>query len=185
MIIPPTAGELQKLGMHYRTDKAYRHFYMDIYEQFLADRRQEIRNVLEIGVMGGASLRTWRDYFPKATIVGIDRNPKCAKEAGVRIEIRIGDATQLPVLDQFQDDHFDMIVDDGSHLPIDQIMSLCYLWPKLKRNGLYFIEDIGYTHPNWTQWFEVLQPQAFFTHKTPWSVLLVFDKRKTPRLGKG
>jgi len=183
-MINPPAGELQMLGIHYKTDKAWRHFYMDIYESFLRDRRNDVKHVLELGVLGGASLRMWRDYFPNAIVTGLDNDPKCAQIEEKRIEIRLGDVSRLETFDQFPDDHFDVIVDDASHHPAHQITALCFLWPKLKRNGIYFIEDIGYTHRNWEQWFEVLQPQIFYTHKTLWSVLMVFDKKRIPRLGK-
>jgi predicted O-methyltransferase YrrM len=175
-------GDLQNIGMRYKTDKAWRHHYLDVYEQQLSSRRLEIKSILEVGVLGGASLRTWKEYFSNSSVVGLDRNSSSLKSIEERIDIRIGDATDPKTAAQFSDGQFDLIIDDGSHEPTQQILTLCYFWSKLSEGGMYFIEDVGYTHKNWKQcigYFDVFRPKAFFTNKTPWSVLLMLDKKET------
>ncbi len=44
-----------------------------------------------------------------------------------------------PVL---QDNRYDIIIDDGSHVPQHQIISLACLLPALNPGGLYIIEDL-------------------------------------------
>ena len=44
--------------------------------------------------------------------------------------------------ENYQDDFFDFIIDDGSHEIRDQIQTFCNFYPKLKENGVYVIEDI-------------------------------------------
>jgi len=38
---------------------------------------------------------------------------------------------------------FDVIIDDGSHRPDHQQISLSFFFRKLKKGGLYFIEDLA------------------------------------------
>ena len=64
--------KLQNLGIKTNTDKA-QFGYLDIYENYLDKFLSNERlNLLEIGILGGSSLKMWREYFPKATILGAD-----------------------------------------------------------------------------------------------------------------
>ena len=62
---------VEKLGDAVGTDKTV-HRYLLHYEVRFESRRNEEIALLEIGVMRGASLRMWRDYFPRGAIDGID-----------------------------------------------------------------------------------------------------------------
>src|SRR6185369_15852500 len=111
---------LCELAQKYGTDKYP--WYTPFYDLLLRDRRDSVRRVLEIGIgtpeamshvpnyKPGASLRMWRDYFPNAAIVGIDIVPSvCFRDVRIVTGIRI-----IPEI-------YDLIVDDGSHEPEDQI----------------------------------------------------------------
>ena len=37
---------------------------------------------------------------------------------------------------------FDVVIDDGSHLPSDQIASIEFLWPHVATGGCYIVEDL-------------------------------------------
>ena len=56
----------------------------------------QVRNLTEIGVLRGHSLRMWHAYFPRATIWGIDRgaNPYALKYVrnATRVRLRYGDS---------------------------------------------------------------------------------------------
>ena len=39
--------------------------------------------------------------------------------------------------------NFDFIIDDGGHTMKQQVTSFSYLFPHVKKGGLYFIEDMG------------------------------------------
>jgi uncharacterized NAD-dependent epimerase/dehydratase family protein len=56
----------------YDTDKGYHHTYEIPYQRELESRRKDVKGVLEIGIYHGGSLKAWRDYFPNATVVGMD-----------------------------------------------------------------------------------------------------------------
>jgi hypothetical protein len=86
--------ELHNLGLQYKTDKSTGHInkgvsYMQIYDKFLHDKKNLPLNFLEFGILGGNSLRAFRDYFINANIIGIDINPTTSFSED-RIETIIG-----------------------------------------------------------------------------------------------
>jgi 8-demethyl-8-alpha-L-rhamnosyltetracenomycin-C 2'-O-methyltransferase len=133
--------ELTALAERYGTDKWGWHRYTPVYDELLAPLRPHALRVLELGVYQGASLQMWRDYFPQARVVGIDVDPPDVS-LGERIEVLRGDLGNfrdyLPLVDQ----EYDLVVDDASHAPEQQMLSLSLLWPRVKRGGFYCIEDV-------------------------------------------
>ena len=72
-------NELELLARKYGTDKRSNddgqdiyHGYMDTYYKLFKDKKFEPLNMLEIGVQNGCSTFVWADFFPSATIYGID-----------------------------------------------------------------------------------------------------------------
>jgi 2-polyprenyl-3-methyl-5-hydroxy-6-metoxy-1,4-benzoquinol methylase len=134
------------------------HGYMGFYETRL--KGIPVRNVLEIGVLEGCSLRLWKCLFPEAMIYGIDINEKCRQYATDRISISILNQGDPKAMKEFADTcpMFDFIVDDGSHHGDDAYLSLTTLWDKLNPGALYAIEDLGctnYADPSkWDGWWE-------------------------------
>ncbi len=86
----------------------------------------------------------WRDYFQKATIVGIDVSNDSKQSEDDRIKIEIGDQGNTDFLKQIGDKYtsFDIILDDGSHDEHHQILGFQVLGKYLKRGGIYVIEDM-------------------------------------------
>jgi hypothetical protein len=138
------------------------HNYTDVYESYLAGRREEPITLLEIGLgvqgpvandvwlggrnaTGGASMRMWYRYFPRARIIGIDINPASFLDND-RVRTFVadqGDAAQLRAfMEELQIESLDVIVDDGSHRPDHQQITLSTLFPYLAPGGLYFVEDL-------------------------------------------
>jgi 23S rRNA U2552 (ribose-2'-O)-methylase RlmE/FtsJ len=135
---PPTLEELFAL---YGTDKNTVHSYGPLYAQLFTPLRHSTTSVLEIGIQSGGSLRAWRDYFPNATVYGVDIDPSCMF-VEERIETVVADQGDyngllLPLLNKT----FDIVIDDGSHKLTDQVLSFFYLWPTVRMGGLYCIED--------------------------------------------
>ena len=79
---------LTNIGKKYPTSKNVTGF-LEIYEKYLKDYKNEEINILEIGVDRGDSLRLWREYFTKAKICGIDIIEKDFKIDGVDIKMRL------------------------------------------------------------------------------------------------
>src|SRR5262249_9164436 len=144
---------LCELARKYGTDKGGAHLqagdtchnYTPAYHELFKDRREQVKNVLEIGVSHGCSLRMWRDYFPNAQIYGVDTHESCLF-AEDRIMCFAADQYNerdlRDVIETVRPAQFDLIVDDGSHEPAHQIFSATVLLPVLKKDGLYVIEDI-------------------------------------------
>jgi hypothetical protein len=131
---------LDIIGMLEGTNKAG--LYLEPYENFLGPFRDREFCLLEIGVYQGASLRTWKAYFPKAKIVGIDINAECIRYAGDRIVIVIGSQDDPELLDRVANEHKpSIVVDDGSHQAHHIIASFERLFPGLQPGGYYIVED--------------------------------------------
>lgn len=135
--------------------------YTDIYQSYLESYRAKPVSILEIGLgvlgdrwearivhgrnEGGASLKMWYDYFPKGRILGVDVNA-CPHLDNDRIGTFVADQGKVAelqsVIDAAEGTEFDVIIDDGSHRPDHQQISLGFLFKFLKSGGLYFIEDL-------------------------------------------
>ena len=105
--------------------------------------------MLEIGVggyerptEGGRSLRMWKAYFHRSNIVSIDIQDYTWL-AERRIDIRQLDQTDNAGLTRLSSEYggFDIIIDDGSHLNEHVIATFKVLFPLLRPNGLYAVED--------------------------------------------
>ena len=126
--------------------------YLDTYNKYFLERRNDIKVFVEIGVLNGNSLKMWSEYFPNAIIYGLDINPDCKRyeNPDKSIFIEIGDATN-PVFIKYLNDKyggFDIILDDASHTNKDVILSFEQLFPLMNDNGLYIVEDtITYKAP--------------------------------------
>jgi 23S rRNA U2552 (ribose-2'-O)-methylase RlmE/FtsJ len=119
--------------------------YLPIYARHLRPYRGRNVTVLEIGVSHGGSLQMWRHYLGRrATIVGIDIEPRAAPLAESRINIHVGDQSDPQFLAELVRLYgsFDVVIDDGSHRPRDQIASLEHLWPHVSDDGVYIVEDL-------------------------------------------
>ena len=139
---------LSKLGKKYGTDKIGKHNYLPVYYDLFKDRTNEIKKVLEIGVGEGAGLRMWRDFFPKAVVYGaeIDLHRVTALMDEDRIHVHPCDQSKEADLNDFvrlTGKDLDLVVDDGSHKPEDQVFTALYFLPLLKEGAIYVIEDVA------------------------------------------
>lgn len=125
--------------------------YFEIYEKhFNAFIGKKIL-FLEIGVQNGGSLKMWRDFFgSNATIVGIDIDSNCKVHEDVEdnIHVRIGDQSDANFLQSIIDEFgiFTIVLDDGSHHAKHIWKSFSYLYPLLKNESLYMIEDLEHAY---------------------------------------
>jgi demethylmacrocin O-methyltransferase len=84
----------------------------------------------------------WRDWLPRATVYGLDIEPKSIDEP--RIVTLLGDQGDAAGLDELGARYgpFDLIIDDGSHKNAHVRCAFGALWPHLAPGGYYVIEDI-------------------------------------------
>jgi len=121
--------------------------YLAEYERLFGPRRDRSLRSLELGVRFGASMFLWADYFPNATIVGLDIDKKPEKfPSDERVHFMSGSQDDPAALDRCMDlagGQFDIIVDDASHIGKLSAASFAHLFPRsLKPGGFYVIEDI-------------------------------------------
>ncbi|MBP7066216.1 hypothetical protein [Ferrovibrio sp.] len=139
---------LEELAAKYGASKLYSD-YLRRYHAIFESRRNDFRRVVEIGLQRpgqvGSSVHMWAEYFPNATIFGLDINPACQDLGGGRVNISIFDSTDKAAVAAFVEKHgaeFDLIIDDGSHWFQDQINTFHNFFPHLKRGGHYVVEDL-------------------------------------------
>jgi hypothetical protein len=131
----------------YDTDKI-KFSYLEIYDPILAPWVDKDVKLLEVGVHRGGSLKLWRDYFPRGTIVGIDRKLPEHFEREARIQVFEGKQQDPGFLSRVAStiapEGFDIIIDDASHFADVTKLTFWHLFEHhLKPGGLYAIEDWG------------------------------------------
>lgn len=137
-------SKLNDIGLKHNTDKSSTiHDYLKKYEKYFPYKREDKLKILEIGILGGSSLKTWKEYFFNSDVIGIDINQDCKKYEEERIFVEIGDQTDESLLKYVSEKYgpFDLIIDDGSHINEHVIISFKFLFNYLKPNGLYVVED--------------------------------------------
>ena len=125
-----------------QSDKIHHHGYQRFYPRYLDGLQDRPIQMLEIGIDREESMRLWSEYLPQANIHGIDIK---AYDSSERITMHQVDQSDAQQLDEFASnfkDSFDFIIDDGSHVPEHQILTLNKLWSCLKPGGVFIIEDI-------------------------------------------
>lgn len=118
--------------------------YFELYRKYFSKFKDKNVRLLEIGVSGGGSLRMWRNFFGKnSLIVGIDIDSNCLEHSGENIEVFIGSQNNKEDIDKIIQKYgnFDIIIDDGSHINEHVVNSFKWLFPILNDGGIYFIED--------------------------------------------
>ena len=145
---------LDDLGVAFLTDKSrLLHNYLVHYERFFPEPNC-IDTVAEIGVQRGGgkwkprhplpSLKMWKEFFPQAFIYGMDL--KEIEFIEENVFLMQGDQRKTDDLIDFADffgQEADLILDDGSHDPYDQIMTFQILQDYVKQGGIYIIEDLN------------------------------------------
>ena len=141
--------DLPRLAMLYETDKWGEHWYVKHYARHFQHLRRKKITLLEIGIggyenpkKGGNSLRMWRNYFPKAKIVGLDFYDK-SPHSETRIQVFRGDQSDEVFLRKMiaEIGRPDIIIDDGSHINAHVLKSFEVLFPLLADDGIYVVED--------------------------------------------
>ena len=120
--------------------------YLSYYEKVFLPFKNNNISLLEIGIQNGGSLETYLKYFKNAqSIVGCDKKQKCSllKYSDPKINLVIGDINSNEVYQKIQNisDSYDIIIDDGSHISTDIIISFLKYFPLLAKGGIYIIED--------------------------------------------
>jgi len=158
---------LDELGIQRITDKSsLDHDYLTKYERLFTPYRDMPIVLLEIGVFDGGSLRLWEDYFPRATVVGLDIRVACKQHEGGRRIVEIASQADAKMMTAISQKYRPAIViDDGSHQADHIIISFESIYPTLSDGGIYIVEDLGmHTGPDAAvkRGSSAISPQAYF-----------------------
>ena len=125
--------------------------YFPVYERLLSKYRGTAVTLVEVGVGDGGSLEGWRGYLgPSARIIGIDLDPAAERLQADGFEIIIGNQSHP----EFWEEHggrigpIDVLIDDGGHSSVDQIVTVACGLPHIRDGGVIVIED---THTSFMQ----------------------------------
>jgi len=153
---PTLHDELSKAG----SDKIHHHGYDRFYTPLFEPLRATPIRIVEIGVEQGKSMKAWQAFFSAGShIFGIgygnwqkEVKTKChlamqtaTADRDSQCDLYRGDQSNITFLRAFLEDsggHFDIIIDDGSHVPDHQRITFETLWPSVVPGGLYTIEDV-------------------------------------------
>lgn len=129
------------------------HGYTLHLEKFFAPLVGKPIKFIEIGVGGGESIRTWLEYFPWASVFGVDiiqgTNPwnRAGVQAHPRYVFNCADQSDPVFWKCFVANHgtnFDVIVDDGGHEAAQIQATFKSMWRYIVPGGLYCVEDLAY-----------------------------------------
>jgi len=132
------------------TDKNTQHTYFDVYDNLLKNKRNSAKNILEIGIYNGGSIKLWNDYFHKADIYGIDENNNITIDSikhnnKIHLYVNIKHPYHpLFFINEFSLSkiNFDIIIDNGDHDINNQILFIKGYSNLLTQDGILIIESV-------------------------------------------
>lgn len=168
-------SELCEIGRKYDTDKSSQrnnvtdcrhcHPYTLFYEGLFKNKKDEILNIAELGILDGGSLLMWKEYFTNSEIYGFEYNIDLINNFkqnfnNDRINIFNIDVTnEYSIENAFSEVNilYDIIIEDTTHQFEDQIRVIENTYKYLKPGGILIIEDIFKSY-NETDYINRLTP---------------------------
>ena len=154
------SSKLCEIGKKYDTDKSSQrnnitnkrhcHPYTLFYENLLKNNKNDNLNIAELGILDGASLLMWKEYFTNSHIYGFEYNDKLINNFkenfnNNRITLtNIDVSNKDSIINSFSKLNilYDIIIDDTTHQFEDQIRVIENTYQYLKPGGILIIEDI-------------------------------------------
>lgn len=154
---------LEQLADNSRTDKNTLHSYLPLYQQLLISKKDTAKNVLEVGIWHGGSIKLWNDFFTNATVYGLD----IININDVWSEIKNKEKIILHTSsDAYNNDFFithflnknikcDFMLDDGPH-SLESMKQFIKLYSQIMTDdGILIIEDVQ----TW-DWIDILKNEV-------------------------
>ena len=170
---------LQELVDSSRSDKDTVHSYLPLYQQLLEKKKETAKNVLEVGIYNGGSIKLWSDFFTNAVVYGLDTMNINDVWEGIKNNDRIVLHTST---DAYNNDLFvnnflnknikcDFMLDDGPHTLESMIQFISLYSQIMTDDGILIIEDVQSI-----DWIDTLK-NAVPEHLKPF--IKVYDLRPT------
>ena len=147
------------------TDKNTTHSYLSLYQTLLENKRETAKNVLEVGISAGGSIKLWYDFFKNATIYGYDlmHIDEPYMWDGIKNVDRIKLFTSSDAYDEeiFKENFInknikcDFMLDDGPHT-LESMKQFIKLYSQIMTDdGILIIEDVQDI-----EWIEILKNEV-------------------------
>jgi len=131
--------------------------YFSVYEEHFARycgaKGRPVR-MMEIGIQSGGSMLMWQHCFGAnlQLLLGVDMNPatKAWEKFGDNVEVEIGSQADVSFLKSVSNKYapgFDVILDDGSHVPNHMFVTFATMWASVRPGGVFLIEDVHGNNP--------------------------------------
>jgi len=139
----------EKYPIELKSDKGHGHDYINgYYSREFTDKRDFKLNIVEIGVNKGQSILLFGEWFTNSNVIGIDDGRELYDEWKIitshlsNVSLILGDAYSDSIVEQFENDSIDYLIDDGPHTLESQISCVLKWFKKIKPGGKLIIEDI-------------------------------------------
>ena len=135
-------------GTFFKIDnqKILSHNYSVFYKKYFSSIKENKLNILELGSHEGKGLAAFYYYFPHSHFIGANINPFQMKYRSSRVQELFVDVSSEKILNNLSnhiEKELDIIIDDASHNLRDIIISFIVFFKKLKKGGIYVIEDLN------------------------------------------
>ena len=154
---------LAELVNNLRTDKNTLHSYLSLYQSLLINKKDTAKNVLEIGINNGGSIKLWNDFFINANVHGIDIQSIDDIWEDIKNKDRIILYTSNDAYNNaFFNTHFlnknikyDFMLDDGPHT-LESMQQFIKLYSQIMTDdGILIVEDVQ----SW-DWIDILKNEV-------------------------
>lgn len=154
---------LEELADNSRTDKNTLHSYLPLYQKLLISKKETAKNVLEVGIFNGGSIKLWNDFFTNANIYGIDIMNINNIWEGIKNnkKIILHTSTNAYNNDFFvthllnKNIKFDFMLDDGPHTLESMKLFIILYTQVMTDDGILIIEDVQ----SW-DWIDILKNEV-------------------------
>jgi len=155
------ASDLCMIGRQYDTDKSSQrmnvsnerhcHPYTLFYDSLFRDKKHEDLTIAELGILRGASLLMWREYFDHSTIYGFEyidhfinkfNNNHNTNNSFIISKMDVTNSESIRNAFELMNTKYDIIIEDTTHQFEDQIRVIENAYEYLKPGGVLIIEDI-------------------------------------------
>jgi hypothetical protein len=154
---------LEEIVDNSRTDKNTVHSYLPLYQKLLIGKKETAKNILEVGIFNGGSIKLWGEFFTNAKVYGLDIiNINDVYESIKNNEKIILYTSTDAYNSDFFTNHFlnknikfDFMLDDGPHT-LETMKQFIKLYSQIMtEDGILIIEDIQ----SW-DWIDILKNEV-------------------------
>ena len=154
---------LEEIVDNMKTDKNTTHSYLPLYQKLLISKKETAKNVLEVGICDGGSIKLWSDFFTNANVYGLDILNINEHWGGIKNNEKIILYTSTDAYNNdFFNTHFlnknikcDFMLDDGPHSLESQRQFIRLYSQIMTDDGILIIEDVQ----SW-DWIDILKNEV-------------------------